>query len=111
MRNKLTLLVGLFFVIAIVTVGSILTTCGRTLTGAAQEKAQKESVSFLKTLGVNGKASCALSDSDGDGYISCPYVVDGDSTIHPLECASGLIMAEGCRPPKAVFIGNNGKQN
>lgn len=77
--------------------------CGRGCSGAAQADAQQEANSFLQQMNIKGKAICAKYDTDGDGYISCPYTVEGSADIHPLECASGLIYDEGCRPPKMVI--------
>lgn len=102
MDKVLVAVVALVFLGAI---GGIVATSCRGLTGAAQDTAQKEADAFLANMGIRGKAICARSDTDGDGYISCPYTAEGKEGIQPLECASGLIMAEGCRPPKAVFVG------
>lgn len=42
--------------------------------------------------------SCASTDSDGNGYVSCTLKTAGDqSTLISLECASGWAFTEGCR--------------
>lgn len=77
----------------------------RNMTGTAQTAAQTEANRFLSEMGIKGRAVCSRADTDGDGYISCPYVLEGKDELHPLECACGLIASEGCRPPKAIFTG------
>lgn len=79
----------------------------RNMTGSAQTAAQTEANRFLAEMGIKGRAVCSRADTDGDGYISCPYVIEGKPELHPLECACGLIASEGCRPPKAIFTGPN----
>lgn len=85
--------------------GVMVSHCGRNMSGEAQIKAQSEADKFLQQMGIKGKAICAGTDTDGDGYISCPYVVEGKDGVQPLECGSGFINSEGCRPPKAIFTG------
>lgn len=53
--------------------------------------------------------SCAGSDSDGDGYISCTARVrdkDGPEHQEVLECGSGEIgrLTEGCKPKVPTLI-------
>lgn len=72
------------------------------LTGRAHDLAQAEAYKFLHNAGIDAQVQCAGIDSDGDGYISCPYFTR-DGTLHPLECAGAMTMNSSCRPPKAVF--------
>jgi hypothetical protein len=65
--------------------------------------AQKGADEFLLQMGMKGTAICAGYDSDGDGYVSCPYRVEGDNEIHALECAGSLTLNHGCRVPKATL--------
>lgn len=72
------------------------------VTGRAHDLARAEAYKFLRNAGIDAQVQCAGIDSDGDGYISCPYYTR-DGTLHPLECAGAMTMNSGCRPPKAVF--------
>lgn len=96
-----------FIALGIIVVAGVLSVlfCGgmvNNVSGRAHDLAQAEAVKFLRTAGINGIVQCAGTDSDGDGYISCPYTTH-DGTIHPLECAAAMTINTGCRPPKAVF--------
>lgn len=71
------------------------------VSGHTNEVAQKEADAFIREMGIKGKARCADTDSDGDGYVSCPMVLS-DGRVEPLECAGSFNWNTGCRPPKAV---------
>ncbi len=74
--------------------------------GRTHRLAQAEADAYLKetrlTQGQGAIAVCVNVDSDGDGYVSCPYVTK-DGITYPLECAGSMTLNTGCRPPKAVF--------
>ena len=108
-------LLKLFVVCFILTVmGLMFFACfGRLIdntSGRTHEAAQDEADRYLKTTHLaetqGAVAVCVDTDSDGDGYVSCPYVTK-DGVTHPLECATGLrtsmVINKGCRPPKAVM--------
>ncbi len=40
-------------------------------------------------------------DSDGDGYVSCTYMFNGEP--HTVECAGAFNMQHGCRTPKPML--------
>lgn len=95
--------IGLFILGALIVIGLLVLIFGSmasNLSGRTQSLAQAEADKFLR--GVDAKAMCVGIDSDGDGYVSCPYVTK-DGTTHPLECAGSMTINSGCRPPKAVF--------
>lgn len=68
-------------------------------TGRSHDLAQKEADKFLRNSGLQPNAQCVGMDTDGDNYLSCPYVTP-DGQIHPLECAGGGTRNTGCRIPK-----------
>lgn len=76
------------------------------ISGRTQQLAQDEADHYLRKTGLadnqGATAICVGVDSDGDGYVSCPYVTK-DGVTHPLECAGSMAINSGCRPPKAVF--------
>lgn len=45
---------------------------------------------------------CNDADSDGDGYVSCTYKIEGEpvGTTHQVECAAAWNFQHGCREPK-----------
>ena len=53
--------------------------------------------------------SCNNHDSDGDGYVSCSYMLNGEP--HTIECAASFNMQSGCRYPKPVFKNTNVNYN
>lgn len=48
---------------------------------------------FMSETGISGNVSCTGIDSDGDGYVSCTIVSNGEMT--PIEC--GYFINSGCR--------------
>ena len=75
------------------------------LTGHTHDVAQKEADAWIKEMGLDAKASCADTDSDLDGYVSCTLVIRSEKGPHiePLECAGSMTINKGCRAPKAVI--------
>lgn len=92
-------IVGIFLVI-------ILGSAVSNVSGRTHDLAQAEADKYLNEThlaqGQGAVAICVNVDSDGDGYVSCPYVTK-DGVTHPLECAGSMTINSGCRPPKAVF--------
>ena len=67
--------------------------------GASKVEAEKQAKQWAKEMGLEvKKISCNGSDSDGDGYVSCNFNVDGKITTY--ECAGAFNLNQGCRPPK-----------
>lgn len=80
--------------------------CGADVSGHTRITAQTEANAWVRSMGLDAKATCADRDTDGDGYVSCTLVVteaDGRKHIEPLECAGALTINNGCRAPKAVI--------
>ena len=84
------------------TAGAVITVASCNITGVNHDSAQKNAETFLKEMGVEGVAVCAGVDSDGDGYVSCPYWIKGKDQILPLECAT-IGFNSGCRVPKMAL--------
>lgn len=70
--------------------------------GASKEAAVKEAKAYAAELDLkNPKVSCAGYDSDGDGYLSCTILSDGQEPLQ-AECAGSFqLTASGCRLVKA----------
>lgn len=96
--------IGLIVIVVILVL--IFGSTASNLSGRTQRLAQGEADKYLEQTGLtksqDAKAVCVNVDSDGDGYVSCPYVTK-DGVTHPLECAGSMTVNTGCRPPKAVF--------
>jgi hypothetical protein len=70
--------------------------------GADHKSANEEFKNWAKELKLAyDGVSCNGHDSDGDGYVSCTYMVDGEA--HTVECAGSWNMQHGCRAPKTVL--------
>ena len=89
-------------ILAFVVCGSLVC-CGlmADVSGHTREVAQQEADRFIREMGLKAKARCADTDSDRDGYVSCPMVFE-DGRIEALECAGSFTVNSGCRPPKTV---------
>ena len=70
--------------------------------GGDHKSAEREFKAWAKDLhmGYDGM-TCNGHDSDGDGYVSCTYMVDGEP--HTVECAGAFNMQHGCRTPKPML--------
>lgn len=70
----------------------------------AVEDREREAAAFASKLGFDTQGvSCANSDSDGDGYVSCTVSVRNESKLETLavECASQWRpFMTGCRLQK-----------
>lgn len=73
------------------------------VSGHTRVTAQKQAEYFFQVAGIDAIAQCVNNDSDGDGYVSCPYTTK-DGVTHPLECAGPITTNTGCRMPKQVFV-------
>lgn len=74
------------------------------ISGADQKEAEKEAAQWASSLGIEVKGvSCAKTDTDGDGYVSC--TVNSISGIQIIECSKAITINSGCRAPK--FRTNN----
>ena len=99
-------------ILAILFVGVVGTFGARGCGGLAgsKEKARANMTAFANEMGwklVGG--TCAGTDSDGDGYISCTAniqeVEGAPPVVKAIECASGsaVSITEGCRLAKGVY--------
>lgn len=59
-------------IITLIFVG-VFSSCLSDATGHSHDVAQKQADAFTRAAGINAKAICANSDTDHNGYISCPY--------------------------------------
>jgi hypothetical protein len=75
------------------------------ISGHTHNVAQEQAEAFVKQMELTARPACAASDTDGDGYVSCPLVFP-DGRMEPLECAGSFTINSGCRPPKAVIRGD-----
>lgn len=74
--------------------------CAANVDGSTHDAATKSAEAYLKELGVEaGHISCAGTDSDGDGYVSCT-VAKPNGELFGIECAGAITMNSGCRIPK-----------
>lgn len=95
---------------AIIIVGIILVLgfgvarCATSVSGEDQTTAENEARDFARKLGLKTTGvSCAKTDSDGDGYVSCTLSVEqanGESKVEAIECARALTINDGCRMQK-----------
>lgn len=70
--------------------------------GGDHKSAEHEFRKWAKDLRMDYDGmSCNGHDSDGDGYVSCTYMVNGEP--HTVECAGAFNMQHGCRTPKPVL--------
>lgn len=70
--------------------------------GGDHKSAEREFKKWAKELRLKYDGeSCNNHDSDGDGYVSCTYTVDGEART--VECAGSWTMQSGCRAPKPVL--------
>jgi hypothetical protein len=86
--------------------GVLFAKCGSDLSGHTHDTAQKTADTWLRQMGIKGRAECAATDTDNDDYVSCTVVTtdaSGATRIEPLECAGSLTINSGCRAPKAVI--------
>lgn len=94
------LFIGVF---GLVLVGSGCSTCA-SISGSHQREAESQARAWTEEIGMKVKAiTCAGTDSDGDGYVSCTIVEDlGDkgTKMHSMECAGAYNLNQGCRVPK-----------
>ncbi len=104
---------GLILIGLVITV-LVSTGCGR----GSKEHAQKEMKKYVEEMGwIYIGGSCAGSDSDGDGYISCNANVretqEGPSMEKALQCANGSIAdtTSGCKPTVAPIFGGSRNTN
>jgi len=79
-------------------------------TGGDHHSAEKEFVKWSREMKLETSGhSCNNHDSDGDGYVSCSYMLNGEP--HTIECAASFNMQSGCRYPKPVFKNTNVNYN
>lgn len=96
----------LLFVIPILLLS--LTGCPN-VTGAHKTVAENEAKAFASELGLPMKTvTCRTKDTDGDGYVSCTFMLEDGST-DDYECAGAraagnLIRNSGCRKPKGILV-------
>lgn len=79
------------------------------VTGAHKTVAEGEAKAFANELGLPMKTvTCRTKDTDGDGYVSCTFMLEDGST-DDYECAGArstgnLIRNSGCRKAKGVLV-------
>lgn len=78
----------------------LLSACGPNELGWNREAAQSNAVAWAKAVGMpEARPVCNAVDTDGDGYVSCAFHLDG--TIRTFECAGwSVVRHDGCREPK-----------
>lgn len=96
-----------FFAVAVAAVfGGASCTCAANITGENHDKATAGARAWAKEMGLDvGGVSCANSDTDGDGYVSCTVSAkkpDGSVQIVPVECAAAYTFNTGCRAARIV---------
>ena len=97
-RGAIEMLIVVTIVIGMIVVG--FGRCATNVDGTSQREAEKGARAFAKELGVQiSGLSCAGTDSDGDGYVSCT-IAKTDGSLLAIECAGALTMNRGCRVPK-----------
>lgn len=91
----------------LLTVGALFTLAGcPNTTGAHKGVAEDEAKGWANELGLEYKSvSCVAKDTDGDGYVSCTFLMKDGVTTKAVECAgarstSNMIRNSGCRDPK-----------
>jgi prepilin-type N-terminal cleavage/methylation domain-containing protein len=91
---ELMIVVAIFGILAAVAVSAVVASSG----GGGQH-ATEAAHSWAQEMGYQiEKASCAGTDSDQNGYVSCTVRTSGPaSQLISLECASGYGLADGCR--------------
>jgi len=96
------------FMIAVVGIVVVGLSAVFNLSGANRTTAQTEARAYAQSLGLAVQGvECALSDTDGDGYVSCTLAVreaNGSIRLEPIECASAITINSGCRMQKMGFI-------
>lgn len=98
MHNEDTLGAVIGLIVLLIFGGVAIAKCS----GSDHRTAETEFRSWAKALNIKYEgASCNNYDSDGDGYVSCTYAVNGEP--HTVECAGSWNMQHGCRTPKAVL--------
>jgi len=91
----------------LMTVGALFTLAGcPNTTGAHKGVAEEEAQKWATELGMEYKnVSCVAKDTDGDGYVSCTFLMEDGVTTKAVECAGARgggtwIRNSGCRDPK-----------
>ena len=86
---------------------SLLTLTGcPNITGAHKGVAEKEAGKWAEELGMEYKhVTCVSKDTDGDGYVSCTFLMTDGATTKDVECAGArstdnMIRNSGCREQK-----------
>ena len=70
--------------------------------GGDHKSAEQEFTAWANALKLkHDGVVCNGHDSDGDGYVSCTYTVNGEART--VECASSFNMQHGCREPKPML--------
>lgn len=71
-------------------------------TGAHKARAEANAKAWSRQMGIGASTfQCVRKDTDGDGYVSCTFVMP-DQSIRTMECAGEhfWVRNEGCREPK-----------
>lgn len=72
-------------------------------TGIDHDAAEGQARQHAKALGLDVQGvTCARTDSDGDGYVSCSIAHRdaGNVQVLPVECAVAVTFNSGCRSQK-----------
>lgn len=102
----LRVILGLFFIVFLLIIGGIFANQCATCTGRHKSVAEKQAWQFAKETGLESQLSgisCAGQDSDGNGYVTCTFVLnDKKKTQRKYECAAALTMNTGCKIPSVL---------
>ncbi len=103
-ENSGTVVIVLFLIVALI-LGFAGLKCSANLDGSAQQKATEEAKVFAEQVSPGALVSCSGGDSDGDGYVSCVVVPQGDHARPPfsIQCVSAFaLQASGCKLTPAI---------
>lgn len=103
-----TLTAAIIIVIFIAIAGIGIARCSTGASGEDHEAAEKGAREFAQQMGLKATGvSCAKTDSDGDGYVSCTLALsqpDGTTKLEAIECARVVTFNQGCRMQKPGMV-------
>ncbi len=79
--------------------------CSANVSGESKETATQEAKVFVKDVSPGALVTCSGGDSDGDGYVSCTVVPQGDKAGQPfsIQCAAAYsLQSDGCKLTPAI---------
>lgn len=104
------LMVFLIMLLGGATVALIVLAAGCNAIGAASGRSHAQALTAARAwsaeMGVSpNRVTCANSDTDGDGYVSCNVSIEkSDKSIEiiPIECAGAFTLNNGCRTARIL---------